>query len=71
MQKLELFVKTSTGKPLSMRELEVLVERGEVSRKVLEEKQRAYDQLKEELEALVKQIRQGSKKFQVCVSRFG
>ena len=65
LQRLELFVKTSTGKSLSMRELEVLTERGEIPRKVLEEKQRAYEELKEELDSVLKQIRQGAKKFQV------
>jgi hypothetical protein len=65
MQRLELFVKTSSGKVLSMRELELLVDRGEVSRKTFEEKQREYEDLKQELEGLLKQIRQGSKKFQV------
>lgn len=64
MQKLELLVRTTT-KAITMRELELLAERGEVSRKVFEEKQRAYEELKRELELMLKQFRHTSKKLQV------
>ena len=46
MQKLELFVKTASGKALSIGDLELQAQKGAVSRQVLEEKTKAYQELK-------------------------